>query len=116
MWHSRTRHSQVLEFVQREVGSEHVQQADHLQRETEQVEIIFCPSFLIIKKKMKIQSWGSETWLTFSCFMCLSSLSSRYARLANSSDWNGLYSFLMATLVLVLESTAELRVRTYQRV
>lgn len=56
MWHSRTRHSQVVEFVQREVGSEHVQQADHLQRETEQVEIIFCPSFLIIKKKMKIQS------------------------------------------------------------
>lgn len=51
MWHS-----QVVEFVQREVGSEHVQQADHLQRETEQVEIIFWPSFLIIKKKMKIQS------------------------------------------------------------
>lgn len=51
MRHSRTRHSQVVEFVQREVGSEHVQQADHLRRETEQVEIIFCPSLFTNKKE-----------------------------------------------------------------
>ncbi|TNN67999.1 hypothetical protein EYF80_021791 [Liparis tanakae] len=38
------------------------------------------------------------------------------ARLANSSDWKGLYSFLIATLVPVLESTAELRARTHQQI
>lgn len=49
------------------------------------------------------------TRLTFSCFMCLRSLSSLQARLAKSSDWKGRYSFLMATLTPDLESWAELR-------
>lgn len=49
-------------------------------------------------------------YLTFSCFMCLSSFSSLKDRLANSSDWKGLYSFLMATLLPDLVSTAELRI------
>lgn len=47
--------------------------------------------------------------LTFSCFICLRSFSSLKARFANTSDWKGLYSFLMATLVPVLESSAELQ-------
>lgn len=77
-------HLQIMEPVQRKIWSEHIQQTNDL-RWTE------------IKKKTSnmscIKNWTDLRVVlrrTFSCFMCLMSLSSLKARLANVSDWKGL--------------------------
>lgn len=49
----------------------------------------------------------SESEMMFSCRMCLSSLSSRYVRLARTGVLKGFMIFLMATLVFVSWSLAE---------
>lgn len=51
----------------------------------------------------------NEVALTFSCFMCLSSLSSRYERRLWMRDWKGLDSFFTATFCRKTTSYAELQ-------
>lgn len=55
-------------------------------------------------------------WLTFSWFMCFNMRSSRYVLLAWMADWNGRASFLMATLVFLCVSTAELQQKNLQHI
>lgn len=68
-----------------------------------QTQSVFCACLPPDKTK------GRETsWLTFSCFMCLSNRSSLYVLLAWIMDWNGRESFFTATFKPIFTSYAEL--------
>lgn len=101
--HEGIRDLQFIEVLQCCGRCKDIQQPYNLQRQRRAELINNCA------ESCSVHVWAlSPPALTFSCFMCLSSLSSRYERRLWIRDWKGLDSFFTATFCRRTTSYAEL--------